>query len=149
MRTRRNTNTRANRRSPRESGAVAVEFALVLPIFLVLVLGIAEFSRAFNIQVSLSEAGREASRYAAIHCSESTYSVAAAQSAGIAAAPSVTSPAPTIAITYSGDGTCSPGNNAIATVSYTTPWMTGFPALIPGMPSSLSIAGKGVMRCGG
>jgi Flp pilus assembly protein TadG len=147
MRTRRNT--RANRRSPRESGAVAVEFALVLPIFLVLVLGIAEFSRAFNIQVSLSEAGREASRYAAIHCSESTYSVAAAQSAGIAAAPSVALGASNISITYSGTGSCDPANNAIARVSYTTPWMTGFPALIPGMPASLSIAGTGVMRCGG
>ncbi|MEV8147764.1 TadE/TadG family type IV pilus assembly protein [Arthrobacter sp. NPDC080073] len=137
------------RRSPRESGAVAVEFALVLPIFLVLVLGIAEFSRAFNIQVSLSEAGREASRYAAIHCSESTYNASSAQDAGVAAAPSVSLTRTNITITYSGTGTCDPANNAVATVSYTTSWMTGFPALIPGMPSSLSIAGTGVMRCGG
>ncbi|WP_035741274.1 TadE/TadG family type IV pilus assembly protein [Arthrobacter sp. MA-N2] len=141
--------TGINRRSLKESGAVAVEFALILPIFLVLVLGIAEFGRAFNIQVSLSEAGREASRYAAIHCSESGYSVSSAQSAGIAAAPSVTLLASNIAISYSGTGTCASGNNAVATVSYTTAWMTGFPALIPGMPASLTVKGTGVMRCGG
>lgn len=141
--------TRTNRRSPRESGAVAVEFALVLPIFLVLVLGIAEFGRAFNIQVSLSEAGRAASRYAAIHCSESTYSASNAQDAGIAAAPSVSLARTNISISYSGTGTCSSGNDAIASVSYTTAWMTGFPALIPGMPSSLTVKGTGVMRCGG
>lgn len=141
--------TRINRRSLKESGAVAVEFALILPIFLVLVLGIAEFGRAFNIQVSLSEAGREASRYAAIHCSETGYSVSSAQSAGIAAAPSVGLLASNIVISYSGTGTCASGNNAVATVSYTTAWMTGFPALIPGMPASLTVKGTGVMRCGG
>ena len=136
-------------RGARERGAVAVEFALVLPIFLGLVLGIAEFGRAFNVQVSLSEAAREAARYAAIHCSKTGYTASNAQAAGVAAAPSVALVPANIGITYSGDGTCSSGNNAVVTVSYTTPWMTGFPALIPGMPANLSIEGKGVMRCGG
>ncbi|MDQ0633064.1 Flp pilus assembly protein TadG [Arthrobacter pascens] len=142
-------NPERRKRRAREAGAVAVEFALVLPIFLALVLGIAEFGRAFNTQVSLTEAGREAARYAAIHCAESTYSAANAQAAGVAAAPSVSLSSADIGISYSGTGTCSPGNNAVVTVSYTTPWMTGFPALIPGMPASLTIQGKGVMRCGG
>lgn len=128
---------------------MAVEFALVFPLLIVLVLGIAEFGRAFNIQVSLSEAGREASRYAAIHCSEPGYSASNAQSAGIAAAPSVALNASNITISYSGTGTCSLGNNAVAAVNYTTTWMTGFPALIPGMPSSLTVKGTGVMRCAG
>lgn len=139
----------AKKSTKREAGAVAVEFALIVPLFIVLVLGIAEFGRAFNIQVSLSEAGREASRYAAIHCSEAGYSDSAAQSAGVAAAPSVTLGAANITMSYSGTGTCSSGNNAVASVSYTTSWMTGFPALIPGMPSTLTVKGTGVMRCGG
>lgn len=133
----------------RESGAVAVEFALIFPLLIVLVLGIAEFGRAFNIQVSLAEAGREASRYAAIHCSDSGYSASSAQSAGVAAAPSVALSAANITMSYSGTGTCASGNNATANVSYTTSWMTGFPALIPGMPASLTVKGTGVMRCGG
>jgi Flp pilus assembly protein TadG len=142
-------NPKRRKRRVREAGAVAVEFALVLPIFLALVLGIAEFGRAFNIQVSLTEAAREASRYAAIHCTEAGYSASNAQAAGVAAAPSVGLNASDIGIGYSGTGTCSDGNNAVVTVSYTTPWMTGFPSLIPGMPASLTIQGKGVMRCGG
>ncbi|MEW1949355.1 TadE family protein [Pseudarthrobacter sp902506025] len=147
MKTRSNQNTQ--RRSRREAGAVAVEFALVLPIFLALVLGIAEMGRAFNIQVSLSEAAREAARYSAIHCAETGYTALAAQNAGIAAAPSVGLSTGNIDVSFSGTGTCSATNNAVAAVNYTTPWMTGFPNLIPGMPASLSIQGKGVMRCGG
>ena len=73
----------------KEKGAVAVEFALVLPIFLVLVLGIFEFGRGFNIQVSLSEAARESARYAAVHARDAGFSVGAAQNVGVAAAPSV------------------------------------------------------------
>ena len=33
-----------------ERGATAVEFALILPLLLVLVLGIAEFGRAFQVR---------------------------------------------------------------------------------------------------
>ncbi|WP_349361797.1 TadE family protein [Arthrobacter sp. NQ7] len=134
-------------RGMREAGAVAVEFALVLPIFLALVLGIAEMGRAFNIQVSLSEAARQASRYAAVHCSEAGYSPASAQAAGVAAAPSVALTDSNISITYTGTGSCADGNDVSVSVSYTTPWMTGFPNLIPGMPAGLTIQGKGVMRC--
>ncbi len=47
------------RRFRSESGAAAVEFALVVPILLLLVLGIIEFGRAYNIQNSLSAAARE------------------------------------------------------------------------------------------
>lgn len=128
-----------------QSGAVAVEFALVLPIFLVLVLGIFEFGRAFNIQISLSEAAREAARYAAIHQSDAGYSVAAAQAAGVAAAPSVALKPGDVAVVSSGSTPC----NVTVTVSYSTPWMTGFPGLVPGIPSQLKTSGKGVMRCGG
>ena len=145
-----NTNRiRRRRRQHRDAGAVAVEFALILPIFLVLVLGIAEMGRAFNIQVSLTEAAREAARYAAIHNAETSYSNANAQDAGVAAAPSVALTPSNIGITFTSGTTCSSTANAVATVTYSTPWMTGFPSLIPGMPSTLSIQGKGVMRCGG
>lgn len=128
-----------------QSGAVAVEFALVLPIFLVLVLGIFEFGRAFNIQISLSEAAREAARYAAIHQSDSTYTLGDAQAAGVAAAPSVDLDPGDIAITSSGTSPC----NVEVNISHSTPWMTGFPSLVPGMPAELNISGTGVMRCGG
>ncbi|MBT8158997.1 MULTISPECIES: TadE/TadG family type IV pilus assembly protein [Arthrobacter] len=135
----------SEKKSGSEAGAVAVEFALILPIFLVLVLGIFEFGRGFNIQVSLTEAAREAARYASIHQTDAGYNVTAAQDAGVAAAPSVPLQESNINVQSVGSNPC----NVVVTVAYSTPWMTGFPGLVPGMPSQLSLQGKGVMRCGG
>ncbi|MGX9900239.1 TadE/TadG family type IV pilus assembly protein [Arthrobacter sp. SA17] len=131
-----------------EKGAAAVEFALIVPIFLVLVLGIFEFGRAFNIQVSLSEAAREAARYAAVNYADTDYGDEDAQNAGLAAAPSVELVQDDVDLTYD-DGACSPGDNVTATVTFNTTYLTGLPGLIPGMPTDLSISSRGVMRCGG
>ena len=49
-----------------ESGQALVEFALVLPIFLLLLLGIVEFARAWNIYEVLTDAGREGARNAVV-----------------------------------------------------------------------------------
>jgi Flp pilus assembly protein TadG len=54
------------RRQDRDRGATAVEFALVLPIFLLLVCGVIDFARAYNAQVTLSEAAAEGARTLAI-----------------------------------------------------------------------------------
>ena len=131
-----------------EKGAAAVEFALIVPIFLVLVLGIFEFGRGFNIQVSLSEAAREAARYAAIHYADEGYTDEDAQNAGIDAAPSVDLELEDVALTYDA-GACSPGENVLVTVTFDTTYMTGLPGLVPGIPTDLSISARGVMRCGG
>nr|WP_235347408.1 TadE family protein [Arthrobacter sp. SPG23] len=49
-----------------ERGAVAVEFAILAPVLVMLLLGIMEFSRAYNTQASLSAAAREGVRVMAI-----------------------------------------------------------------------------------
>ena len=49
-----------------EKGASAVEFALVLPVLLALLLGIIEFGFAFNNQISLQQAVREGVRVEAL-----------------------------------------------------------------------------------
>ena len=49
-----------------ESGQALVEFALVVPIFLLLVLGIVEFARAWNIYEVLTDAAREGARTAVV-----------------------------------------------------------------------------------
>ena len=49
-----------------ERGAAVVEFALVVPVLLLLVLGIAEFGRAYNIQTIISGAAREGVRTMAL-----------------------------------------------------------------------------------
>ncbi|MCT1433984.1 pilus assembly protein, partial [Dietzia maris] len=50
----------------RDRGAAAVEFALVLPILLLLVLGILEFGRAYHVQTILSNAARDGVRVMAL-----------------------------------------------------------------------------------
>lgn len=52
--------------SGRRSGQGLVEFALVLPLVLLLLLGVVEFARAWNIELVLTDAGREGARTLAV-----------------------------------------------------------------------------------
>jgi len=49
-----------------ESGQALVEFALVVPVFVLLLLGIVEFARAWNIYEVLTDAAREGARTAVV-----------------------------------------------------------------------------------
>ncbi len=49
-----------------DEGSSAVEFALVLPVLVLLVFGIIEFGRAFNAYVTVTHAAREGARMAAV-----------------------------------------------------------------------------------
>ncbi len=53
-------------RKARDRGATAVEFALVLPLLLLLVFGIIDFGRALNAQITLTQAAREGARLEAL-----------------------------------------------------------------------------------
>ncbi len=50
-----------------------VEFALVLPVLLLLILGLVEFARAWNTQQVLTDAAREALRSSVVSNPEFTY----------------------------------------------------------------------------
>ena len=50
--------------APRDRGAAADEFALLLPLLLLLVFGIIDFGRALNAQITLTQAAREGARLA-------------------------------------------------------------------------------------
>ena len=49
-----------------ERGAAVVEFALVVPILLMLLVGIIEFGRAYNVMISIQGASREGARALAL-----------------------------------------------------------------------------------
>ncbi|WP_082071864.1 TadE/TadG family type IV pilus assembly protein [Pseudarthrobacter chlorophenolicus] len=121
-----------------ERGAVAVEFALVAPILIALIIAIVEFSNAYNIQVSVTQASREAARTMAI-----TKDATKATAAGKAGAPSINTAL--LAFDYSAAScpTATPTPNASVTVTYTGTSLTGF------FGSSLVLKGKGSMQCGG
>jgi Flp pilus assembly protein TadG len=122
----------------KERGAVAVEFALIAPILVALIIGIVEFSNAYNIQVSVTQASREAARTMAI-----TKDATQATAAGKAGAPSINSALLTFDYSAATCPTTSPSSNALVKVTYTGPSLTGF------FGSNISLSGKGAMQCGG
>ena len=140
-------NSRIKRTRPNKSkelGAVAVEFALILPIFLALILGVVEFGRAFSIQVSMAEGAREAARYMAIHYTETGSLAAAKQKAVFAAEPIIKLTPGEIDVSA-----CAPGGDAVVSITATPGYLTGLPTLLPFLPDIMNISARGVMRCGG
>jgi Flp pilus assembly protein TadG len=53
---------RSGRRACSDRGAAAVEFAVVLPILLVMIFGVIDFGRLVSAEMTLNEASREAVR---------------------------------------------------------------------------------------
>lgn len=119
-----------------ERGAVAVEFAILLPLLLMLVLGTIEFGRAYNAQITLTNAARDGVRVMAI-----ANDAAGAKTAAVNAAASVSTTIPTSNVTLS-PATCSTGNQVTLTISFNLSTITGIAGPFP-------MTGKGVMLCGG
>lgn len=57
----------------REDGQALVEFALIVPVLLLLIVGLAEFARAWNTKQVLTDAAREALRSSVVANPEFTY----------------------------------------------------------------------------
>ena len=114
----------------REDATAVVEFAILLPVLVMLVFGIIEFGRYYNATITLTHAAREAVRRVALN-------TGSAVTAGQAAA----SP---LMVTVTTGGACANGADATATVSYV------FSYDIPLVKSgSSTISRTAVMKCGG
>ncbi len=71
----------------RSEGQALVEFALVAPIFLLLVLGVVEFGRAWQVSQTLTDAARAGCRTAVVYNTSTTMNtVAGRMNANMAAA---------------------------------------------------------------
>ncbi|MCU1518658.1 MAG: TadE family protein [Pseudarthrobacter sp.] len=124
-------------RSTSERGAAAVEFALVVPLLLLLLLGVVEFGRVFNAQLQLSAAARESVRVMAIQKQPST-----AIGAAIAAAPSLR-PTLTAANVQVSPASCAATTDVTVTITYSMDLLSGLFA------NAIPLTGRAVMRCGG
>lgn len=54
------------RRSGEDQGSAAVEFALVLPVLMIILFGIIDFGRMLNTRITLSQAANEGARAVAV-----------------------------------------------------------------------------------
>jgi Flp pilus assembly protein TadG len=122
-----------------EEGASAVEFALVLLPLMLLLMGILDFGRLYDQQLSLSAAAREGVRVMAISNNVADARTAVRHSTDLdpvlSNAQIVVSPA-----------TCTSGTTVTVTVTYPMESLTGFFA---GLVSGEDLRGRATMRCNG
>jgi Flp pilus assembly protein TadG len=124
-----------------QRGASAVEFAFIVPLLIVLVLGIAEFGRAFQVQGTLSAAAREGVRAMALHNDPATARTVVRDAAS-SLDPQLTNTQITITpASCAQTGTTS--TYVRVTIDYPMPFLTSF------FGSGVDLTGTGVMRCNG
>ncbi|MFB6612308.1 TadE/TadG family type IV pilus assembly protein [Agromyces sp. NPDC056379] len=120
-----------------ERGAAAVEFALIVPVLLLLVFGVIEFSRLYNEQISLTNAARSAARVMAIGNNQ-----AAAVAEAIVAAPALDPPLTGGDVAVS-PSACTVGATTTVTITYSASLLTGW------FGTTIPLTGKAAMPCGG
>jgi hypothetical protein len=115
-----------------------VEFALVLPVLLILLFGIIDFGRMLNAKVTLNEAAREGARAAALRNSVSEAEAVAGQITQGIGGPTD----PDV------DSTCSSPStrNAVFRISHTFRFVTPVGFFI-GAGGTVTLSARGVMPC--
>ncbi len=124
-----------------ERGVTAVEFGLIVPILLILVLGIIEFGHAFQVQGTLSSAAREGARRMALQ-NDPSEARDAVQAAAGSLRPGITDAQITIT-PASCPVASTTDTDVVVTIAYPMPFLTGF------FGASIDLTGTGVMRCQG
>ncbi|UOW00018.1 TadE family protein [Agrococcus sp. SCSIO52902] len=128
------------RRRPRDSGAAAVELALVLPILMLLSFGIISFGYAFHVQTLLDNAARDAVRIFVL--TDGTH--AAAEAAAASRADESLAGTAAGGATLQPIASCTLGANARAVVR-----LDDVPLFGGLFGPSIDLEGSGTMRCNG
>lgn len=126
------------RTGSRDRGAAAIEFAIILPLLLLVIAGIVDYGRAFYTEIALTNAAREGARAASV----STMSLSQVQARTAAAAPGLT--VTTTAALCPGTG------NASVTTRSNFEWILLQPVMgIFGASDALptTLSSTAVMRC--
>lgn len=131
-------------RDPRsEKGAAAVEFALVVPLLMALILGIVLMGGAYNAQITLTQVARAAARSMVIDGNPST-----ARTAAMVNVVGLTGFNPSANINFSSTA-CAPSRVITVTATYQVP----VPFSPPGSSflgsTPITLTGKASMLCGG
>lgn len=137
-----NTTTRGERGDDR--GAVMVEFALILPLLVMLLVGIIEFGSAYNTKLALQAAAREGARAAALGRDSGDVR----DTVEAAASPHDLDASAGGSIDLSRASCPDPGDpvgNAVAVVEVTKDFTFSIPFVDLG---DVELSARGVMRCG-
>ncbi len=133
-------------RDPRDRGSVAVEFALLLPVLLLIIFGVIDFGRAINDQITLTQAAREGARLASLGYSTSAVQ-ARAQSAATGLSPV------TVTVSTSCPAGAGTGVDAVVQTSYQFSFVTpvgAFASMFGSATfgsSTLTLTATGEMPC--
>lgn len=122
-----------------DEGAAAVEFALVLPLLVLLVFGIIDFGRLYYEQITLTDAAREGVRVVALQGTLATATTTVQNAAGDTGV-SVQATPTTLP--------CTAGQTVTVTATESFSFLTPLPDLA-GFTGVSSVTGKAAMRCGG
>jgi Flp pilus assembly protein TadG len=119
----------------RDRGAAALEFALILPILLIFVAGMVDMGQALNAQIIMDDSARETVRTLTL-TGDTTNATNMANSS-----------AQPYSIDWGSSSLsgCAGGSTAQADLQAKVDFW--IPNLIPGLPSSIQIAGKASMQC--
>jgi Flp pilus assembly protein TadG len=128
-----------------DRGSAAVEFALLLPVLLLLLFGVIDFGRAINAQITLTQAAREGARLASVGQSSSTV-VSRTQSAATGLS------GVTVTVSSSCPTNAGTGVDAIVQASSSFSFITPVGAIAglfgtAGYGSSLTLSATGEMPC--
>ena len=129
----------------REKGQNLVEFALILPVFLLLVVGMAEFGRAWMTRNILTGAAREGARVAIVQTNfddDPSGSKTQGEIAATAVLGSALIPVPPATVTVFDPGGSFPAIQVDVSYQYSV-LLAGF---IPGLPDPLILTGTATMR---
>lgn len=118
-----------------ERGAAAVEFALVLPILVLILFGVIEFGGAYNAQLMVTGAAREGAREMAVGGDPADAVAAAVDAVAVADASAVD-------VTVS-PTTCAAGTDVTVTVVFDRPFLTGL------FGTTVELTGLATRRCQG
>ena len=137
---------KAHRR--RQRGQSLVEFSLVLPIFVILVMGIADFGLGLKTWITMTNSVREAARYGAIGCASGDVTTSDVQQRTIDAATGLDVDMSDVTVTNCTVGAST--ESVVVTLQYEYKLITPLGGIMSffggGIPSSLDMSSSADMR---